>query len=105
MPDRQDVIWIDCSSQAGREMRDPQPFLVQAALDLTVHLERIVAGFSRDHKHAPGTALRQGSRAVLLQVLRADNARARPARDVVGHCVAKTGVLASWCKSTNVSPP
>ena len=27
-PDRQDVIWIDCNPQAGREMRDRHPFLV-----------------------------------------------------------------------------
>ncbi len=28
VPDRQDVIWIDCNPQAGREMRDLHPFLV-----------------------------------------------------------------------------
>ncbi len=28
MPDRQDVIWIDCNPQAGQEMRDVHPFLV-----------------------------------------------------------------------------
>ena len=28
VPDRQDVIWIDCNPQAGREMRDVHPFLV-----------------------------------------------------------------------------
>lgn len=28
VPDRRDVIWIDCNPQAGREMRDPHPFLV-----------------------------------------------------------------------------
>jgi len=27
-PDRQDVIWIDCSPQVGSEMKDVQPFLV-----------------------------------------------------------------------------
>ena len=27
-PDRQDVIWIDCNPQVGREMRDVHPFLV-----------------------------------------------------------------------------
>jgi mRNA interferase MazF len=27
-PDRQDIIWIDCNPQAGREMRDRHPFLV-----------------------------------------------------------------------------
>jgi mRNA interferase MazF len=28
VPDRQDIIWIDCNPQAGREMRDIHPFLV-----------------------------------------------------------------------------
>jgi mRNA interferase MazF len=27
-PDRQDVIWIDCNPQAGREMKDLHPLLV-----------------------------------------------------------------------------
>ena len=28
VPDRQDIIWIDCNPQAGREMRDVHPFVV-----------------------------------------------------------------------------
>lgn len=28
VPERQDIIWIDCNPQAGREMRDRHPFLV-----------------------------------------------------------------------------
>lgn len=28
IPERQDIIWIDCNPQAGREMRDVHPFLV-----------------------------------------------------------------------------
>jgi len=28
LPDRQDIIWIDCNPQAGKEMRDVHPFLV-----------------------------------------------------------------------------
>ena len=43
-------------------------------LALTVHFEKLVAGFSRYHKYTLGTELRQGSRAVLQQVLRANNA-------------------------------
>ena len=27
-PDRQDIIWIECNPQAGREMRDRHPMLV-----------------------------------------------------------------------------
>ena len=28
VPDRQEIIWIDCNPQSGREMRDLHPFLV-----------------------------------------------------------------------------
>jgi mRNA interferase MazF len=28
VPDRRDMIWIDCNPQAGREMRDRHPLLV-----------------------------------------------------------------------------
>ena len=28
VPDRRDMIWIDCNPQSGREMRDLHPFLV-----------------------------------------------------------------------------
>lgn len=28
IPSRQDIIWIDCNPQVGREMRDVHPFLV-----------------------------------------------------------------------------
>jgi hypothetical protein len=48
--------------------------IYKAALDLTVHLEKVVAGFSRYHKYTLGTELRQGSRALLQQVVRANNA-------------------------------
>ena len=48
--------------------------IYKAALDLTVHLEKVVAGFSRYHKYTLGTELRQGSRAVLQQVVRANYA-------------------------------
>lgn len=48
--------------------------IYEAALDMTVHFEKLVAGFSRYHKYRLGTELREGSRAVLQQVLRANNA-------------------------------
>jgi mRNA interferase MazF len=28
VPDRRDIIWIDCNPQVGQEMRDVHPFLV-----------------------------------------------------------------------------
>ena len=47
--------------------------IYKAALDMTVHFEKLVAGFSRYHKYTLGTELRQASRSVLMQVLRANN--------------------------------
>ena len=32
VPDRQDIIWIDCNPQAGSEMRDMHPMLVISPL-------------------------------------------------------------------------
>ena len=46
---------------------------------MAVHFEGLVAGFSGYHKYTLGTELRQGSRAVLQQVLRANNASTRKA--------------------------
>jgi len=51
--------------------------IYKAALDMTVHLKGLVAGFSRYHKYTLGTELRESSRAVLQQVLRANNAATR----------------------------
>ena len=42
--------------------------IYKAALDMTVHFERLVAGFSRYHKFTLGTELREASRGVLMQV-------------------------------------
>ena len=53
--------------------------IYKAALDMTVHFERLVAGFSRYHKYTLGTELREGSRAVQQQVLRANNPAKRDA--------------------------
>ena len=44
---------------------------------MTVHFERLVAGFSRYHKYTLGTELREASRGVLMRVLRANNAATR----------------------------
>ena len=49
--------------------------IYKAALDMTVHFEKLVASFSQYHKYTLDTELREGSRAVLQQVLRANNAK------------------------------
>jgi mRNA interferase MazF len=33
VPDRQDIVWINCYPQAGNEMRDKHPFLVLSPRD------------------------------------------------------------------------
>lgn len=54
--------------------------IYKAALDLTVQLELLVAGFSRYHKYTLGSEMRNASRAVLHQVLKANNAGSAPQR-------------------------
>ena len=54
--------------------------IYKAALDMTVHFEKLVAGFSRYHKYTLGSKLRESSRSVLMQVLHANNAGTREQR-------------------------
>jgi hypothetical protein len=51
--------------------------IYKAALDVAVVFEKLVAGFSRYHKYTLGTELRNGSRRVVEQVIRANGARER----------------------------
>jgi hypothetical protein len=51
--------------------------IYKAALSVAVDFEKRVAGFSRYHKYTLGTELRNGSRKVVEQVIRANNARER----------------------------
>ncbi|HOY03623.1 MAG TPA: hypothetical protein PLV36_19205 [Zoogloea sp.] len=48
--------------------------IYKAALDLTVHQEKVMTGFNRHHDYILGTRLRQGSRAVLQRLVRANRA-------------------------------
>lgn len=64
VPDRQDVIWIDCNPQAGREMRDRHPFLVLSLrafnerTSLVIGLPMTTADYNADNPFAivAGTA-------------------------------------------------
>ena len=49
--------------------------IYKAALDVAVGFEKLVAGFSRYHKYTLCSELRNGSRRVLEQVVRANAAR------------------------------
>ena len=42
VPDRQDIIWIDCNPQAGQEMRDIHPFLVLSPMDFNARTSLVI---------------------------------------------------------------
>ena len=58
VPDRQDIIWIDCNPQVGREMRDVHPFLVLSPrifnekTSLVIGLPMTTAGYNSDNPFA-----------------------------------------------------
>lgn len=58
VPDRRDVIWIDCTPQAGREMRDMHPFLVLSPANfnqktsLVIGLPMTTANYNADNPFA-----------------------------------------------------
>jgi len=58
--------------------------IYKKAFDLTVHFEKVAAGFSRYHKYTLGTELRNRSRKIVLTIIRANSSpggvRGRPLR-------------------------
>ena len=58
VPDRQDVIWIDCNPQRGQEMRDVHPFLVLSPkafnerTSLVIGLPMTTAAYNADNPFA-----------------------------------------------------
>ncbi len=58
VPDRQDVIWIDCTPQAGREMRNVHPFVVLSPrafndrTSLVIGLPMTTAAYNADNPFA-----------------------------------------------------
>ena len=54
--------------------------IYRAAFDLALHMEHIVRHFSRYHKYALGTALRDGSRRILEHIIEANNSQDRAPR-------------------------
>ena len=53
--------------------------IYKQALDVTVHFERVVAGFSRYHQYTLGAELRSQSRAVVVAIVKANAARDKQA--------------------------
>jgi mRNA interferase MazF len=58
LPDRKDIVWIDCNPQAGHEMRDIHPFLVMSPRDfndktsLVIGLPMTTAAYNADNPFA-----------------------------------------------------
>ena len=69
VPDRQDVIWIDCNPQAGREMRDVHPFLVLSPrafnerTSLVLGLPMTTASYNADNPFAVPAGVAGGRKA------------------------------------------
>ncbi len=68
IPDRQDIIWIDCNPQAGREMRDRHPFLVlsprafNAHTSLVIGLPMTTAEYNADNPFAVAVGVAHGNK-------------------------------------------
>jgi len=58
IPERQEIIWVDCNPQAGREMRDIHPFLVLSPMNfndktsLVIGLPMTTAEYNADNPFA-----------------------------------------------------
>lgn len=91
VPERQDVIWIDCSPQAGGEMRDLHPMLVlspglfNARTDLVIGLPMTTAAYNAGNPFALAAGPASGGKAgttsfVLCHQPKSFDWRARGAR-------------------------
>lgn len=69
MPDRQDIVWIDCNPQAGAEMRDLQPLLVlspaafNAKTGLVIGLPMTTAAYNATNPFAVAVGSAAGRKA------------------------------------------
>lgn len=66
VPDRKDIVWIDCNPQAGREMKDIHPFLVlsprlfNARTSLVIGLPMTTADYNADNPFAVAAGVAKG---------------------------------------------
>ena len=69
IPDRQDIIWIDCNPQRGKEMRDVHPFLVLSPkvfnerTSLVIGLPMTTATYNADNPFAVAAGVAGGRKA------------------------------------------
>ncbi len=68
VPERQNIIWIDCNPQVGREMRDIHPFLVLSPrvfnekTSLVIGLPMTTAEYNSDNPFAVPVGKTSGSK-------------------------------------------
>jgi mRNA interferase MazF len=69
VPDRQDIVWIDCNPQAGAEMRDLHPMLVlspaafNAKTGLVIGLPMTTAAYNATNPFAVAVSSAAGRKA------------------------------------------
>ena len=69
VPDRQDIIWIDCNPQVGKEIRDIHPFLVLSPrifnekTSLVIGLPMTTAEYNADNPFAVSVGKASGRKA------------------------------------------
>jgi mRNA interferase MazF len=69
IPNRQEIIWIDCNPQAGQEMRDVHPFLVLSPCifndktSLVIGLPMSTAEYNADNPFALAVGVATGRKA------------------------------------------
>ena len=69
IPDRRDIIWIDCNPQVGQEMRDTHPFLVlsprifNSKTSLVIGLPMTTAEYNADNPFAVAAGTARGRKA------------------------------------------
>jgi len=111
VPDRQDIIWIDCNPQVGREMRDVHPFLVlsprifNAKTSLVIGLPMTTADYNSDNPFAVATGSATGRKAgqtsyVLCHQPKSFDWRLRRAR-IHPHGALSHALFAQVCERLN----
>lgn len=69
VPERQEIIWIDCNPQSGNEMRDMHPFLVMSPrifnerTALVIGLPMTTAEYNADNPFAVAVGSARGKKA------------------------------------------
>ena len=70
VPDRKEIVWIDCNPQVGQEMRDIHPFLVLSPRNfndktsLVIGLPMTTAGHNADNPFAVAVGQAKAERGV-----------------------------------------